>query len=222
MFLWSDYMKKPLFKILICLLILSMLSSCDTTKVLKTKSITTELTQERVITKSNILQQEDYASFFNNFISSFTVPGLFEGIIPQGICYDEINGDFLITGYFEDAEYPSMIICVDGESGELLSYHTLKNTEGKDFFGHVGGIAISQNTVYVVNSGECYTLPLTDIDGSKNAPLQFKGKFKLILRLAVQLVVTYRKQSDLVLRTLLVCSKQLIDRYAEIIGDSGK
>lgn len=176
---WSDYMKKSLLKIFVCILILSLLSSCDTSKVLRTKDISNKLTQTTVVTKTNILQQEDYGTFFNNFKSSFTVPGLFEGIIPQGICFDETNGDFLITGYFENEEFPSMLIRVDSESGKLESYHSLKNTEGKDFFGHVGGIAVSQNTIYIVNSGECYTLPLTDVNGSGNSPLQFKGKFKL-------------------------------------------
>ena len=176
---WSDYMKKSLFKILICVLILTLLTSCDTSKVLRTKDLSDKLTQTTVVTKSNILQQEDYGIFFNNFKNSFTVPGLFEGVIPQGIGYDETNNVFLITGYFEDEELPSMIMCVDGTSGALKSYHTLKNTEGKDFYGHVGGIAVSQNTVYVVNSGECYTMPLTDTTIGGNAPLQFKGKFKL-------------------------------------------
>lgn len=180
MAIWSDYMKKSLLKIFVCVLILALLTSCDTSKVLRTKELSDKLTQTTVVTKSNILQQEDYGIFFNNFKSSFTVPGLFQGIIPQGMCYDEINNVYLITGYYEDEALPSMIMKIDGINGSLKSYHSLKNTEGKDFYGHVGGIAVSQNTVYVVNSGECYTLPLTDITTVKaNTPLQFNGKFKL-------------------------------------------
>ena len=169
----------PLLSAWMCILILCILSSCDNSRVIRTKDITNNITQTTVITKTNILQQEEYATFFNNFKSSFVIPGLYEGIIPQGICYDEINDDFLITGYFEDAVLPSMIMRIDNKSGELKSYHALKDTEGRDFFGHVGGIAVSQNTIYIVNSGECYTLPLTYLDNSEKGSLQFKGKFKV-------------------------------------------
>ena len=62
-------MKKYFLKITTCLLALTLLCSCDSTKVLKTKDITDVITQTAVITKSEILQQEDYGTFFNNFKS---------------------------------------------------------------------------------------------------------------------------------------------------------
>lgn len=173
-------MKKYFLKITTCLLALTLLCSCDSTKVLKTKDITDVITQTAVITKSEILQQEDYGTFFNNFKSSFIVPGLFEGIIPQGMCYDEYTGYFLISGYYEDSVLPSMIMCVDGTSGEFIGAYPLKTTDGQPYYGHVGGIAASSNTLYVTSSGECYTMPLTELDNAENGtPLQFTGRFKL-------------------------------------------
>ncbi len=173
-------MKKSLLKIAACLVALLLLCSCDGTKVLKTKEISNKLTQTSVITESEILQQEDYALFFNNFKESFVIPGLFEGLIPQGICYDETTGYFLITGYFEENAFPSMLVCVDAKSGNFVSAHPLKTTEANDFYGHVGGIASSQNTVYITSNGECYTFSSSLLKDIKNgAEIRFTGKFLL-------------------------------------------
>ncbi len=173
-------MRKNLLKITSCFLVLILLCSCSSTKVLKTKELTDKITQTSVVTESDILQQEDFGIFFNNFKSSFTVPGLFEGIIPQGMCYDESTGYFLITGYYEDSAFPSMIMCVDAKSGKLISYHPLKTVEGELYYGHACGIASSRNTIYITSSGECCTLPVTELESAKNGtPLQFTSRFKL-------------------------------------------
>lgn len=173
-------MKKTFFKITACLLSLIMLCSCDSTKVLKTKEITDKITQTSVVTESEILQHEDFGKFFNNFQSSFIVPGLLEGIIPQGMCYDEYTGYFLITGYYEDGKFPSMIMCVDAETGSFIGAYPLKTTDGQPYYGHAGGIASSRNTIYVTSSGECYTIPLTVLDNAENGTtLQFTSRFKL-------------------------------------------
>lgn len=173
-------MKKSIFKVLVCILAIASLCSCSSSEVLKTKEISDKITQTEVVIQSDILQQEDYANFFADFKSTFTIPGLLEGIIPQGICYDEITDYFIITGYYEDSALPSAVMCVDAKSGKLVGSHPLKNLDGSYHYGHVGGIAVSQNTVYITGSGECYTFPITDLQSVENStPLQFKSRFKL-------------------------------------------
>ena len=173
-------MKKFLSGIVACTLSLSLLTSCASTKVSRTKELSNKITQTSVVLKSDITEQEDFKTFFRNFKSSFTVPGLFEGIIPQGMCYDETTGYFLITGYFEDEAFPSMIICVDSKTQKFVSTHPLKDLEGNDFYGHAGGIASSRNTIYVTSSGECFTVPATELNAVKNGePIQFTSRFKL-------------------------------------------
>lgn len=176
----SDYMKKKLSVLLACLLTLATLTSCSSTKVTRTNELSNKITQTPVVVKSDIIEQEDFKTFFKNFKSTFTVPGLFEGIIPQGMCYDETTGYFLISGYYEDEAYPSMIICVDAKTKKFVSAHPLKTLEGEDYFGHAGGIASSRNTVYITSSGECYTIPITHITNSENGEtLHFASRFKL-------------------------------------------
>lgn len=173
-------MKKIALKLSVCILSLVMLSSCGNVKVTRTKDITDKITQTSVIEKTDIYEIQDYGTFFNNFSESFVVPGLFEGIIPQGICYDETTGYLLITGYYEDGLYPSMVICVDQKTGEFVSAHPLANTEGEPYYGHAGGIASSSNTVYITSNSECYTFSSASIKELKNnEEIRFTGKFKL-------------------------------------------
>lgn len=173
-------MKNKLSGLVACLLILSMLTSCSSTKVAKTQELSDKITQTTVVLESDIGEQEDYKTFFRNFKASFTVPGLLEGIIPQGMCYDETTGYFLITGYYEEATLPSMLMCVDSKTEKFISAHPLKTLEGENFYGHAGGIASSRNTIYITSSGECYTIPVTELNSIKNGePLQFTSRFKL-------------------------------------------
>lgn len=173
-------MKKIALKLTACTLSLLMLAACGNTKVLKTTDFTDKITQTAVIEKTDILEIEEYATFFNSFNKSFVIPGLFEGIIPQGICYDEVSGFILVTGYYEDGLFPSMVMCIDQKSGELVSAHPLTNTEGEPYYGHAGGIASSQNTVFITTDYECYTFTSTALKETKNGEaIRFTGKFKL-------------------------------------------
>ena len=176
-------MKKITLKLSALFLALITLCSCTGTSVVRTKDITNNITQTPIIKKTNITEIEEYGTFFNNFSQSFIVPGLYEGIIPQGICFDETTGYLLISGYFEDALYPSMIMCVDQKTGKFVSAHPLSNTEGEPYYGHAGGIASSQNTVYLTTDSECYTFSSSVLKETKNSEeIRFTGKFKLNTR----------------------------------------
>lgn len=173
-------MKKKFLSLTALILILCSLTSCDGTKTLRTKKITNEITQTAVILKSDITEQEDFSDFLNKFKASHTIPGLLEGVIPQGMCYDESTGYLLISGYYEKGKFPSVIMAIDEKSGKFIGAYSLKNTEGDDYYGHAGGIASSQNTVYVTAESECYTFPSTLLKRLKNGDsIQFQGKFKL-------------------------------------------
>ena len=173
-------MKNKLLKILCCTTALVMLCGCDGTSVIRTKEVTNKISQSAVIKKTKITENEEFNEFFKSFESDFVIPGLYEGIIPQGICFDETTGYFLISGYYEDETLPSMIIAVDGNTDKLVCAYPLKTTNGDDYYGHAGGIASSQNTIYLTSGGECYTIPSVDLVNHKNGtPLHFKAKFKL-------------------------------------------
>lgn len=172
-------MKKRLIGLLCCFMCLCLLCSCDTTSVVRSRKTTDKITQTPVVKKSNITEQEEYQNFFKKFDKSFVTPGLYEGIIPQGFCYDEENGYFLMTGFFDNEEFPSMIIVIDGKTGSFLRAHPLKDINGEDYYGHVGGIGTSQNTIYIASNLNCLTIPASVLKNTANGtPVQIQGKFK--------------------------------------------
>ncbi len=173
-------MKNKLFKLFTIVLSLCLLSSCDGTKVYKTKEITNKITQTKVVKEIYAPQVEDYAEFFKDFKSSFIITGLFEGIIPQGFCYDAGTDLFLITGYYEDGRFPSMVMAVKGKTSELFGAFPLKTVNGEDYFGHVGGIGTSQNTVYIASENECFTFPSSLLKSTESGTaIEFRGNFKV-------------------------------------------
>lgn len=160
---------------------LLLLCSCtDNVKVKKTKEITNKITQQSVILETEITSEKQFSGFFKQFKPSFIIPGLFEGIIPQGCCYDSTGDRFLISGYYEDGKFPSMIMVVNAKDNKLVGAYPLKKTVGDNYYGHAGGIAVSESTVYITSDSTCYTFPLSKLDGLSNgAYIQFEGKFKL-------------------------------------------
>lgn len=173
-------MKTKFIKIFCCVMALLTLCSCDTTRVRRTFITKNKITQKTVVKKSNAIDQKQYNNFFADFKKSFTIPGLYEGIIPQGFCFDENTGYFLITGYYEKEKFPSMVMAVDSKNGKFVGAYPLKTINGEDFYGHVGGIGTSQNTIYIASDYECYTIPINALYGVRDGDeLSFNGKFKV-------------------------------------------
>lgn len=113
---------------------------------------------------------------FNSFNKEFEIPGLADGACPQGLgtCkanYEvEENGEkvvktqnyYFVSAYMTDGS-PSRIY-VTGEETGYTGYVTMKNTDGTDYFGHCGGIAINNSATGAVSSASTakqYTLWVT-------------------------------------------------------------
>ena len=87
--------------------------------------------------------------------ADFCIPGLAasEHMIPQGISAYDIH--------HEDA---SVLYLLDATTGELTATLSLADPEGKPFRGHVGGIAVSENNLYLTSgAGRIGYLPLPEI-----------------------------------------------------------
>lgn len=122
----------------------------------------------------------DKYSDFSGFTKGIEIPGLKEGAVPQGMgnwTYSYTDGDgasrtqqyFFISAYMTDGS-PSRVY-VTGEDTGYLGYVTLKNTDGSDYKGHCGGIALnnttlwvsSDHTVFVAKAASGYTNIVTEI-----------------------------------------------------------
>lgn len=121
------------------------------TKLTQTQMVTGELPKE--------LQLKD---FNNNSEAAFTIPGLKEGFVPQGLFYDEANDIFLISGYYKEKSQPSRVIVVDGEGNFIKSVGCTTKTN-KKATGHFGGIAVFKDNVYVATTSVTHVLSLSKI-----------------------------------------------------------
>lgn len=176
----GDKMKNKIIKLTALFIVVILFCSCGNTKVIKTKDITDIISQASVVTKTDITEIEDYKAFFKEFNSDFTIPGLFEGIIPQGICYIGELDAYAISGYYQDSLYPSMIMLVDAQTGKFQKAFPLQNVEGEDYFGHAGGIASSEDYIYVTSESTCYICKIDTLKALKNnETLKFESNFKL-------------------------------------------
>ncbi len=173
-------MNNKIIKIIALLVALILLCSCGNTKVLRTKEITDKITQTAVVTESDITEIEDYQKFFKEFKTNFTIPGLLEGIIPQGICYIGELDAFAVSGYYEDGLYPSMLMLVDSKTGKFTKAFPLQNVDGKDYFGHAGGLTASEDYIYMTSESTCYICEIDNLKSLKNGEtLKFQSNFKL-------------------------------------------
>lgn len=173
-------MRSKTIKILCLIFSIVFLCSCGNTRVLRTKEITDKITQTAVVTKTDINEIEDYKDFFKEFKSDFKIPGLFEGIIPQGMCYiGELNA-FAISGYYEDGLFPSMLMLISAKTGKFTKAFPLQNVDGEAYLGHAGGIAASDDYIYITSENTCYIFEIDSLKKLKNGDtLKFKSNFKL-------------------------------------------
>lgn len=156
-----DYLKKAVSYVLAAILSLFAfaLPKGDAV-ILPAGEPTTALTQTEVVTGSHARDPQT-AVFLKRAETGFVVPGLAEGLIPQGICYDDTHGVYLISGYYED-DTPSQI-CVVKKDGVFTGSVGVITPGGKRSTGHFGGIAVFGDWVYVANTENVYVLSLTEI-----------------------------------------------------------
>ncbi len=173
-------MNNKIIKIMSLALSILLLCSCGNTKVLKTKEITDKITQTAVVTESDIKEIEAYKKFFKEFKADFTIPGLLEGIIPQGICYIGELDSFAVSGYYEDGLYPSMLMLVDAKSGKFTKAFPLENVDGEAYYGHAGGLTASEDYIYLTSESTCYICETDSLKTLKNGEtLKLESNFKL-------------------------------------------
>lgn len=106
-----------------------------------------------------------YKKFANCATEEFTVPGLNQSMVPQGMDYWAERGWMLISGYCTDESLNggkgSVLLAVDLGSGKLMGEYYLKNADGTYHTSHAGGVAVTEKNLYIANGGMLYRIPLT-------------------------------------------------------------
>ena len=105
------------------------------------------MSQTGSVEEETYLNDSDYKDFLSAAEKSWVIPGLAEDMVPQGIGYGEATGRVYVSAYSPSDE-PSVLMAVD-ETGPLQAEYHLQNSDGSAFDGHVGGVAVSDTTLYL-------------------------------------------------------------------------
>ncbi len=162
-----DYLKKAVSVVLAAILgLFAFALPKGDAAVLPAGEPSSVLTQTEVVTGSHPRDLQT-AAFLKKAEPGFVIPGLAEGYIPQGICYDDTHGCYLISGYFED-DTPSRV-CVVGEDGVLLKSVEVITPGGRRSTGHFGGIASFDDLIYLANTDNLYVLRFSALQEAEDA-----------------------------------------------------
>lgn len=141
----------------------------ETMKYSQTPTVPTETYQN----------EKDFAAFLNKAEPVFLIPGLAENLIPQGMDQCDETGILYISGYYTTDGKSSAIVAVDTATGTLSAEYILQNADGSAFDGHVGGVAVTEDTLYVSGQKQdgLYTIcaiPLQDLptEGSHEVKIE--------------------------------------------------
>ncbi len=143
------------------------LSITGAPKIAEDGTVSSDLSQTSVI-ESKRPYDIGLKDFYEKSEDAFVIPGLNEGFIPQGLFYDEAHDVFLISGYYENKVLPSKVILLDGEGSFIKSVSAVYQDNGKNSFGHFGGVAAFEDNVYVATTGVTLVLSLSDIINAEN------------------------------------------------------
>lgn len=87
------------------------------------------------------------------------VPGYNQNIVSQGMDQSSETGNIYVSGYFKREEdnpfektgNPTAIAVLDAE-GKLIGEYVMRNGDGSAFTSHMGGVAVTEDTIYVSGS----------------------------------------------------------------------
>lgn len=92
-------------------------------------------------------------------------PGLSDGFVCQGICVEDESGKILISGYMKDHSAGRIYVT---DKNDNSYYVSVKESDGSDFTGHAGGIAVRGNVIYVASDDALRLISFTDVMNAEN------------------------------------------------------
>ena len=140
-------------------------------------------TQTKTVSKESYTGAEMYKDFLEAAEPWALIPGLAEGMIPQGMCYCGEDKRTYIASYSK-ADIPSVITILD-EDGTLTAEATLYNADGSRFSSHVGGLAISKDTLFLsapADSDGNYQvamIPMKELEGDGARDVKIQKMFRV-------------------------------------------
>lgn len=104
------------------------------------------MTQTQRITE-NFTTDTTFSAFLADAERKVIVPGLEEGIVPQGFARNPKTGYMYMTGYFSGTGEPSAIVVMNPK-GEFVAEYKIYKADGSAYTGHMGGLCVTENYLY--------------------------------------------------------------------------
>lgn len=119
-------------------------------------------TQESTVSKT-VYNDSAYSAFNSLAKAEILVPGLKQGMIPQGMDVSVERNLLFISGYFKDTSCSesSVVLTVDLTSGKFVGEYYLEDIGGAPHTSHVGGIAVTEKNLYISSNSLLYRIPLS-------------------------------------------------------------
>lgn len=99
----------------------------------------------------SIMDRVKHREFYKNAEKVCPIPGLWDGAVQQGFDYSEELGTYIYAGYMKDGS-ASRLYIFDGDGNSR--FVSLKEKDGKDHTGHVGGVSFGGDYIYVTSSAD--------------------------------------------------------------------
>ena len=141
------------------------------------------LTQTKTVGKQTYTGVKEYKPFLKSAKPWAVIPGLNEGMIPQGMCYCAEDKRTYIASYSK-TDIPSVISVLD-EDGILTAEAYLYNADGSRFSSHVGGLAISDDTLFVSAPADAEghyqvaEIPMKELEGEGTREVKIQKTFRV-------------------------------------------
>lgn len=134
-----------------------------------------EYTEGSKIQESISNNQAEFKYFYRNnevagkALDDFCIPGLKEGMVPQGLTYYPEKHWYLISAYHKSdlpaEEKNNSVIYALNESGEFVAQFNIHTAYGKDSRIHAGGIAVSKHNLYLTYyDSQIAYIPLSELN----------------------------------------------------------
>lgn len=95
-----------------------------------------------------------FHDFFGNARKEYRVPGLRDGLVPQGYAYVADKEIYLQCGYMADGMSASRIYVTNAKDTDDTRFLELYTSDGSPYTGHTGGITAAGGFVWLANDGE--------------------------------------------------------------------
>lgn len=121
-------------------------------------------------------------NYYKTSKKAFEIPGLSDGMVPQGLDFVESENLYLVGGYQNNGS-PSRIYFVDSLSGKEKGYVILADENGNGISPHAGGLAVKDEYLFVTGDEDpfMYVFSMQDVLSAKSGDkIKTLGKFDTV------------------------------------------